>query len=95
MIYLNDRAMNKRKKILFSVALILPMLIMFYFMDFYRFAWVMLKDLVTSIEIPKEEIVPMLKAFGIIIVSCVGFAGSILLWDALSKDGETTLPVKQ
>ena len=82
--------MTKRKKILFSVALIMPMLIMFYFMDLFPMMWMLFKDLASQLVLTKEEAVMALKAFGIILVTCMGLAGGIILWDALSKQSKNS-----
>ena len=78
--------MTKRKKILFSVALMLPMLITLYIMDGYEFLWLMLNEIVQSISITGEDVVMALKTFGVILIFATGMGGAILLWDALSKE---------
>ena len=82
---------TKRGKILLGIGLILPMLIMFYFLDFYSFMWKFMGDFFEAYQlIPnKEDIVPMLQAFVIIAVFAIGVGGSLILYDTLWGKGNT------
>lgn len=76
---------TKRGKILLGIGLMLPMLIVFHYLEFYSFAWGVIKYIIEDFGamFSIDDIVPALKSFGVIASVGVGFGGCLILYNTL------------
>lgn len=77
---------NTKSIVLFGVAIILTMLVVFYSVGFYSLVWEIILYVVSYFGAiyTKTMIIPALKAFGVVFVFCVGIAGGMITINALT-----------